>query len=184
MKHSIWIAVSLVALSLAGCGKKSEPVPTSEASDGLAVTSEPAVAISPGQTFANTAASSDMFEVEASRLAATKAVSAKTKRFAEQMIKAHTESTTKLKAAAASASPAITPVPQLTTTQQQTLHALGAKSGAEFDTAYAQAQVDAHQAALETLKAYSLAGDVPTLKAYAAAVVPIVTAHLNMATAL
>jgi putative membrane protein len=184
MKHSVLFAVSLAALSLAGCGKKAEPV--GETSPSVAATDDLAVppAASPGQTFANAAAASDNFEIETSRLAATKAQSAKVKAFAEQMIKAHTDSTAKLKAAAGAATPSITPVAQLTATQQQTLDDLGAKSGAEFDRAYAAAQRDGHQMTLDALKSYSASGDVPPLKAFAAELVPTVTAHLNMAKAL
>jgi len=192
MKHFLVTAVSLAALSLTACGKHDETTPSSEASDmatasdaatasNAAMGTEAAVAVGPGQAFANGAAASDKFEIESSQLAASKAASAKVKSFAEKMIKAHTDSTAKLKAAAAKASPAITPVPELTTTQQQTLTELGGKSGAEFDTAYAKAQVDAHQMALDALKGYSANGDVPSLKAFATEVMPVVTAHLNMA---
>ena len=182
MKSHVLIAVSMTILSLAGC-KKSEPAPSAMPSEGVAMASEPAMA-SPGQTFANTAATSDMFEIESSKLAASKASSAKVKSFAAQMIKAHTDSTAKLKAAASSASPAISPVPQMTPMQQQTLDALGTKTGAEFDSAYTKAQVDAHQMTLDTLKAYSATGDVAPLKAFATELVPVVTAHLNMAKGL
>lgn len=185
MKHLALLAVSSAALALAGCGKKAEPTgetsPAAIASDDLAMSSPVA---NPGQTFANTAATSDTFEIETSKLAAAKASSAKIKTFAEQMIKAHTESTAKLKSAAASASPAIVPTASLSPTQQQTLADLGAKSGADFDRAYAQAQKDAHQATLEALKSYAASGDVPSLKLFANELVPVVTAHLNTAKAL
>ncbi|QWT16683.1 DUF4142 domain-containing protein (plasmid) [Sphingobium xenophagum] len=81
----------------------------------------------------------DTFEIESSKLAATRAQSAK------------------LKTAAAAASPALTPVPQLSPAQQQTLDAL---------------------------KAYSASGEVPSLKTFAGELVPTVTAHLNMAKGL
>jgi len=188
MKHSVLFAVSIAALSLAGCGKKEE-TPAAENSIAAdtsmnnAATASPAI-VSPGQTFANTAATSDTFEIESSKLAASKASSAKVKRFAGEMIKAHTESSAKLKTAAAAASPAITPTPQLTPAQQQTLDTLASKSGAEFDSAYIDAQRQGHQATLDALKTYSASGDVPSLKAFATELVPIVTAHLNMAKGL
>lgn len=186
MKHSIVIAASIIALSLAGCSKKAE-TPAADASpaatDAMAAPSTPAAA-SPGQAFANAAAASDAFEIESSKLAATKAESAKIKRFAEEMIKAHTDSTAKLKTAAAAASPAITPAADLTPMQQQALSELSSKTGADFDRAYAKAQTDGHQMTLDTLKAYSANGDVPSLKAFATELVPIVTAHLNMAKGL
>lgn len=183
MKYAAMIAVSAAALALASCGKKTEPIapetPGAETSAGMTV---PAANMTAGQSFANAAASSDAFELESSKLAADKATAAKIKTFAQSMIKAHTESTAKLKAAAAA--PPVTPDARLTATQQQTLDELKAKSGAEFDTAYAKAQVDAHQAALDGLKAYSASGDVPSLKSFATELVPVVTAHLNMAKAL
>jgi len=187
MKHTVLIAVSIAALALAGCKKNEAPAgdatPTSAvATDDVATSATPAA--SAGQAFADTAAASDAFEIQTSQLAATKAKSAKVKSFAEQMIKAHTDSTAKLKAAAASAAPAITPAPKMTAMQQQTLDNLSSKSGAEFDTAYAKAQVDGHQMTLDALKAYSATGDVPTLKTFATNMVPIVTAHLNMAKGL
>jgi putative membrane protein len=187
MKPSILIAVSLAALSLTGCKKDAastnETAGTATPADNTAMASASPVA-SAGQTFADTAAASDMFEIESSKLAASKSQSAKVKGFAEQMIKAHTDSTAKLKAAAGAASPPITPAGQMTAMQQQTLTELSGKSGAEFDTAYARAQVDGHQMTLDALKTYSANGDVPSLKAFATELVPIVTGHLNMAKSL
>jgi putative membrane protein len=184
MKYAAMIAVSAAALALASCGPKDEPVapesPAAEQSAGMA----PAANMTAGQSFANTAASSDAFEIETSKLAADKAASAKVKAFAQNMIKAHTESTAKLKQAAGAASPPVTPVPQMTPTQQQTLTELQGKSGADFDTAYAKAQVDAHQMTLDALKAYAGSGDVPSLKSFATEMVPVVTGHLNMAKGL
>lgn len=185
MKYTAIIAVSAAALALASCGKRDEPVapesPAAEASAGMAA---PAESMTAGQSFANTAASSDTFEIETSKLAADKAASAKVKTFAQGMIKAHTDSTAKLKTAAAAATPPVIPVPQLSAQQQQTLTELQGKSGADFDTAYAKAQVDAHQMTLDALKAYSASGDVPSLKTFATTLIPTVTAHLNMAKGL
>lgn len=186
MKYPIIVAVSLAAISLAGCKKDTTPASdvaaTTMPSDDMAMAT--AAPVSRGQSFADAAAASDAFEIESSKLAATKAESAKVKRFAEQMIKAHTESTAKLKTAAGAASPAIVPAAQLTAMQQQTIADLTSKSGAAFDTAYAKAQVDGHQMTLDALKAYSANGDVPSLKTFATELVPTVTGHLNMAKGL
>jgi putative membrane protein len=185
MKYAAMIAVSAAALALASCHKKAEPAatenPAAEASGGMAAAP---TSMTAGQSFANTAASSDAFEIETSKLAAGQAASAKVKTFAENMIKAHTDSTAKLKTAAAAATPPVTPVPLMSTMQQQTLTELQGKSGADFDTAYAKAQVAAHQMTLDALKAYSASGDVASLKSFATAMVPIVTGHLNMAKGL
>ncbi len=183
MKHAALIAVSIAALAVAGCGKKESPAPQPTSDAATDIGAAPAD-LSSGQAFANAAAASDTFEIETSKLAAGQAASAKVKTFATNMIKAHTESTAKLKSAAASAAPAITPSATLNPTQQQTLDTLKTKSGADFDAAYAKAQVEGHQAALDALKAYSTSGDVPSLKSFATEMVPTVTAHLNMAKGL
>jgi len=187
MKHSVYLIASVAALALAGCKKSETPandVVASSSAPADATMPAPAVAVSPDQAFADTAAASDAFEIQTSQLAAAKAQSAKVKNFAEAMIKAHTQSTAKLKTAAAAASPAITPQPQLSPMQQQTLQALTAQSGAAFDTAYKQAQAEAHQMTLDKLKAYSANGAQPSLKAFATEMVPVVTGHLNMAKGL
>ncbi|MGK2911591.1 MAG: DUF4142 domain-containing protein [Sphingobium sp.] len=185
MTRSALITVSMAALTLASCGKKTESVAGNNSVAPTNITTEnTAPAVSAGQMFANKAAASDSFEIEASKLAAASAASAATKSFAQSMIKAHTDSTTKLKAAATSATPAITPDPTLDAAQVQALEALKGKEGAAFDAAYADAQVKGHQATLDALKVYAASGEVPSLKGFAATMVPIVTAHLNMANGL
>lgn len=185
MNRNILIAVSMAALALASCGKKAETTANNSgvvgsgpmANSGMAE----APAITAGQQFANTAAASDAFEIESSKLAESNAAAAETKSFAQSMIKGHTDSTAKLKAAASAASPAIVPDPTFSPEQLQTLEALKGKKGATFDIAYREAQAKAHEMTLEALKAYSATGDVQSLKAFATTMVPIVTAHLNMA---
>ncbi|WP_380871743.1 hypothetical protein ACFB49_26970 [Sphingomonas sp. DBB INV C78] len=175
-------------LSLMACGSKTEPAePTGTSLDNLSEAQPaptPAPALVPGQAFANAAAASDAFEIAASKLALEKAQSKAIKSFAEKMVAAHTESTAKLKSAAASAPTPVTPDATLTAAQQDRLAALQAKSGAAFDTAYAAEQVAAHQAALDTLRSYAAAPDEPALGQFATTTAPIVAAHLNMAKAL
>jgi putative membrane protein len=185
MKVFAAIMVSASALALASCGHKSEVTEQNVTTTTMVNDSAAAPApVSGGQAFANAAAASDAFEIATSKLALDKAHSPAIKAFAKQMIAAHTDSTAKLKAAAASASPAIMPDPMLTPDQQQTLDSLGGQAGADFDTAYAAAQTDGHTKTLAALKEYSATGDVPQLKAFATKLVPTVTAHLNMAKGL
>ena len=72
----------------------------------------------------------------------------------------------------------------LTADQQAALDTLKGKTGADFDSAYAAAQVDAHQKALDALNAYASSGDNDALKTFAKGLVPTVTAHLNLAKGL
>ena len=174
---------SATALALAACGQKTA---TSDAGGNNMVVADTGTVApaSGGQAFANTAAASDAFEIATSRLALTNSSSSGIKKFAQSMIDAHTDSTAKLQTAASAASPAITPDPTLTAEQQAKLDAMKPLSGAAFDTAYAAGQTEGHQKTLDTLRAYSTSGDVPSLKSFAATLVPIVTAHLNMAKSL
>lgn len=186
-KQSALWAVSLAAAALAGCSKQPEPAANQSVAgttNDVSAGEQIPVQASASQTFADAAAASDMFEIESSKLAETNGASAAVKRFAQSMIKAHTDSTAKLAEAASNAAPPIVPKALLSADQQQTLDALKAKKGAEFDTAYIAAQRQAHEATLEKLKAYSSNGDVPSLKAFATTLVPIVTGHLNMAKGL
>lgn len=179
--------ISAAVLSLAACGKKPDDTTTADNSAAAMETGNDASTVlaaapaSGGQTFANTAAASDAFEIESSKLAATNASAAKVKAFAKQMIAAHTGSTAKLKTIAASLTPAITPDPTLNADQQQKLADLKTATGSAFDSAYAADQVAAHQQALDGLNGYASTGDVPEFKSFASGLAPTVTAHLNMA---
>jgi putative membrane protein len=129
------------------------------------------------QSFANTMAASDMFEIESAKVAQDKATAPELKKFAAQMIKDHTASTAKLKTAAASAN--VTPAPALTGEQTANLAALRAASGTEFDTLYKQQQAAAHQQALANLQGYASNGDAPALKTFASNTAKVVEMHLK-----
>lgn len=133
------------------------------------------------QEFVNRAAKSDAFEIAAAKLAAKNAASADVKAFAAEMIKAHTDSTAKIKTAAAAAQPAITPDPALTAEQNEDLAELGRLTGAQFDEDYMDGQVDAHEDALALMRAYASGGEVASLKAAAGEIAPVVESHLKMA---
>ncbi|WP_343528792.1 DUF4142 domain-containing protein [Sphingomonas sp.] len=177
-------------LALAGCGR-SEPQAQSNAAtadmtagNAMADAAPTAATLPAAQVFANAVAASDAFEIETSKLALTNGASASVKTYARRMIEAHTASTAKLKAAAGSATPAITPDPVLNAEQQQKLDQLKALNGTAFDQAYIAEQTAAHQQALDTLKGYVATGDVASLKSFATGLIPTVAAHLNMAKGL
>jgi putative membrane protein len=175
------------ALALASCGKHEDATNAdlaNGADNSAAVNSALAVQPTDAQGFLNAAGASDRFEIESSKLAAASASSAAVKSFAAKMVSAHTASTQKMKAAAAALTPPLTIDDTLSAEQQQALDTLKGKTGADFDSAYAAAQVDAHQKALDLLNGYSASGDTPALKDAAKGMIPTVTAHLNMAKGL
>jgi putative membrane protein len=183
------VLLSAATVSLAACGHKTDTTTTNTdttvtTSNTDATMNAAAPAASASQTFVNTAAASDAFEIATSKLALDTSKSAAIKKFADAMIKAHTGSTAKLKGITAALTPPLTPDPTLTADQQSTLDGLKSKTGSDFDSAYAAAQVAAHTATLAAVKAYGANGDVPQIKDFANGLVPTVTAHLNMANAL
>jgi putative membrane protein len=133
------------------------------------------------QDFANKVAASDQFEIGTSKLALTNSQSPAVKDFAQKMIDAHSQSTAKLKKAAGSVAPAITPDATLAPDQQQSLDQLRTKKEADFDQQYVIVQRDAHQRTLAVLKDYSVKGDQPPLNSFAHEAIPIVSGHLAMA---
>lgn len=133
------------------------------------------------QEFVDRAAKSDAFEIAAARLAASNSASAEVKEFARMMIEAHTQSSTRLKAAAGSARPAITPNAAPTEQQSSNLAKLRGLNGAAFDEEYIDGQVDAHEDALALMRKYAADGAEGSLKTAARDMVPIIEQHLNQA---
>ncbi len=187
------VATAALAVALAGCSQKANDQ-VAEAGNGAANVTEAtgntlanaadsvkeAVTPTPtGQEFADKAAKSDAFEVASAKLAEANSSSADIKSFAAMMIKDHTASTAKIKAAAAKASPSITPDPALTDDQTKMLGDLKTLKGADFDKKYADQQIDAHQSALSLMRLYSDRGDVASLKAAAGEMVSKVETHLD-----
>jgi putative membrane protein len=189
MKSKMLIGLSASMLALAACGQRNDTLSNADVNvaidngatdDGMA----PAPLPTSAQGFANAAAASDRFELESSKLAETAAQSAVVKDFAAKMISAHQSSTSKLKATASALSPSVIPHDTLSVAQQQDLDSLKNLKGADFDAAYAAAQVKAHQQALDALKGYATSGDTPALRDFATSLIPTVTDHLNMAKGL
>lgn len=143
------------------------------------MTAAPAVT---GQEFADTVAASDAYEIAAGKLAQEKATDPALKQFGAMMVKDHTASTAKLKAAAAKASPAVTPSPALTAEQEAMLKTLRDAKGADFDNAYRTQQIAGHQKALTALQTYQSSGDVASLKQFASDASAVVQSHLKQIT--
>ena len=187
------ILLSAAALALTACGRGGDDASSANAEqtaiENEVLGSEETAALegpapNSAQGFVNAAAASDRFEIESSRLASASGQSAAVKNFADNMIKAHTASSEKLKTTAAGLPTPVTIDNTLTAEQQSLLDGLKGKTGTEFDAAYSAAQVAAHQKTLDMLNAYSSGGDTPALKELANGLIPTVKAHLNTAKGL
>jgi putative membrane protein len=183
-----FMLLSAASLTFAACNRGDDqpatPVDDLEVENTVLTNDVLATTPATAQEFANAVAASDRFEIESSKLAASAAQSSAVKTFANNMIKAHTASTEKLKTTVAGLATPLTINDALTANQQQLLDGLKGKRGADLDAAYSAAQVSAHQATLDALNAYAASGDDPALKPLASEMIPTVTAHLNAAKGL
>ena len=130
--------------------------------------------------FVTAAATSDMYEIQAAKIAEQKATSPDVKKFAAKMIHDHTASTAKLKAILAKGAVNATPPADLDERRKGLINNLEAAAPADFDKTYIDQQVAAHEEAETLLKGYVDKGDNAELKAFATGVLPTVEAHLSM----
>lgn len=133
--------------------------------------------------FVRAAAASDLYEMEASRLAEQRSQNAEVKRFAEHMLRDHGKTTGELKGMlpqlqGVSAQQMAT---SLDRQHQALLEQLQGAQGAEFDRAFARQQVQSHQAAVELFRAYARSGDNEQLKRWASQTLPALEEHLREA---
>jgi putative membrane protein len=133
------------------------------------------------QGFVTAAATSDMYEVTAGKLAAQRAQSPAVKDFAQQMVKAHTETTTKLKGIIASNNVKATPPAHVDNRRQGMLDDLRGAKAEDFDHRYIAQQVAAHKEADILMRGYAKDGDNQAIKDFAANTDQAVKMHLSMA---
>jgi putative membrane protein len=195
MKPMLIASALALALSLAACNKAEQTADsaantaTAAADDAGAMASNAMVDVKQAVTptpsadeFVNKAAKTDAYEIAAAKLALTNGASQAVKDFANEMIKAHTDSTAKIKAAAGKAN--LTPDPALTNDENDELAEMGKKKGAEFDEDYIDDQIETHQNALAMMRDYAEKGDNADLKAVAGEIAPVVQKHLDHAKSL
>ena len=127
---------------------------------------------------------SDMYELEAAKIAYSKSSNADVKELAAMITKDHTASSTKLKALAPTAAPTVALPTALDERRQGLIDNLKAASAADFDKVYLTQQVAAHDEALTLLNGFDDNTEAPTLAALATEIIPKVTAHRDHAKAL
>lgn len=186
MHRTLLVAgAAVAALSLAACGQNETKGAATPAEQAATPDANPAATIptpsneAAAPDFVAKAAASDMFEVEAAKIAQKRSQNAEVKKFAGEMITAHTKSTADLKKAIADSGQTLTLPTALPSDLQGKLDDLNKADS--FDKAYMDNQVDAHQAALDLMQRYAQDGDVPAIKAFAAATGPVVQQHYDHA---
>jgi len=149
MIRSLFV-VGLLALSLAACGAPS-------ASD-----------------FAQKVAMSDMYEVEAGKIANQKGQSPQVKGFGQMMVEAHSKTTEDLKSIIANEKLKVDLPIKLDSNHQKLIDDLTAASDTDFDKTYAKQQVDVHEDAVKLFDSYAKDGDNASLKQFAQKTLPVI----------
>ena len=187
-------AAAAAALSLAACNKPAATpatTPAAETATDATNAAQDAVGAAVGQTsaatlgshdtgaFVSNASQSDMYEIQAGNIAATRAKNADVKAFGKSMVVQHTAMANEMKPLITAAGQ--TPADKLDERRQGFIDNLKTASAADFDKTYIDQQVAAHGEALTLMQGYADAGGDAGLKAGAAKAVPKVQMHLDKA---
>ena len=116
-RHLMIVGAAVAALSLAACGQKADETKGAATPAEQAATPDanPAATVptpadeTKADVFAAKAADSDLFEIEAAKLAAKRSTNPEIKKFAAMMEKAHTATSAELKTAIGASGLTITP---------------------------------------------------------------------------
>jgi putative membrane protein len=171
------LIVAGAAALLAGC-TTMEPDYAAEpalAEDTMLPTSAPG--------YMEMAASSDMFEIESSRLALQRSRHPAVRSFAQMMIADHSRTSSEMMAAARQIGLA-PPPPRMLPHHMDMLERLRVAPHGDFDRMYKHEQIMAHEEALGLHRNFADRGDAPPFRALAARAVPIIEAHFAHARSL
>lgn len=150
----------------------SEPMQPSGAMEAVMSNSDKA--------FFENAASAGMYEIQAGKLAMTKAGDPQEKSYAEKMVNDHTEAAAKLKELAASKN--VTLPTTMAKHHQIMLDRLQKDAaGADFDAAYKRQMIVSHKEAVSLFDQTSKKAQDPDVKAFAAELLPKLQEHGAMA---
>jgi putative membrane protein len=152
-----FMIAALAAMALTGCGAPSTA------------------------DFVQKAAMSDMYEIQAGKLAAEKGQSDAVKQFAQQMVDAHTKTTEELTGIVKTKNIKVDLPTKLDAKHQKLIDDLNSASAKDFDKTYANQQVDAHQEAVHLFKKYAAKGDDADVKQFAEKTLPTIEHHLEEA---
>lgn len=131
--------------------------------------------------FVKAMATSDMYELEAARIAADKSTNAKVKELAAMIRTDHTASSEKLKALVPTEAAGTVLPTALDERRKGLIDNLNAASAGDFDRVWLTQQVAAHNEALTLLNGYKDTTVTPGLAGLAGELIPKITAHRDHA---
>jgi putative membrane protein len=131
-------------------------------------------------TYVAKAGAGDLYEIQSSQMAATRARSPQVRAFAQMLVTDHERSTQMV--ADAARRDGLSPRPPMLEPPQRTmLRQLERARDRDFDRMYLNQQIPAHQQALNLHRTYARTGDGRALRQTAQGVVPVVQSHLERA---
>lgn len=136
-----------------------------------------AIADSPDSAFLKNAAEGGMSEVELGQLAQQKATDPAVKEFGAMMVKDHSAANEKLKALAASKNVSLPGSSSVM--QKATKTKLDMLSGNTFDKSYVKGMIEDHKADIKEFQKEASQGKDADARAFAAATLPTLQAHLT-----
>ncbi len=132
------------------------------------------------QDFVKEAAISDMFEIEAGKLAQQKG-SPEVRAFASHMIEDHSKTTTAIKNMVKNGEVKAELPTSLDPSHQAKLDKLKTLSGDDFNKSYDDSQKAGHKDAISLFERYANGGENPKLKEFAIKTLPTIQDHQKMA---
>lgn len=134
-------------------------------------------------TYIAKAGAGDLYEIQASQMAVTRARRPQVREFAQMLVTDHNRSTQMVTDAARSDGLSPRP-PMLEPAQRTMLRQLERARDRDFDRLYLAQQIPAHQQGLALHRNYARTGEGRALRRAARDIVPVVQAHLGRARAL
>ena len=181
------LALFIVTLALSSCAKRTDETTTTSTTTTPETTQTAAATPTDAEIAATVVAANDT-DIENGKLALEKSKNADVKQFANEMVAAHTQLNQQGSALLAKLN--VTPADNPTSTSiktggESTRSTLKGLSGADFDKAYVNAEVDLHQAVLDQLDNTLIpSAQNAELKSMLEQARPTISAHLDHAKSL
>lgn len=183
LNHAVIPALCIMAMASLSVAQQQQQAPSQGARASASAQVATSATASPlsksDQAFIDTVYNANRYGVESSKIALENSQNDKVKAFAKTMVKDHTGANQKL---AELASGLNAPVPDKLNSQfNGMLNDVKGKEGAALDKAYDNAHLQLHITAVNLFKKTSSSADNPQIKAFAAALLPTLEHHLEMA---
>lgn len=172
-----YLLASVFALSLPLAAMAQTAASTADNSESSAGAATPVTLSAQDQSFATTAATAGLSEVQEGKLAASKGDKS-VKEVGNRMVTDHTKANDTLSSLAAAKG--LTLPDSLTSVQAAQLAHLQDLKGTAFDSAYLKDQRQAHEKAIKLFETEAASGTDADLKTFAQNTLPMLKMHLQM----